>query len=116
MHEVGGVQIQGDGAGRLAAAARDAGVESFVHVSAIGADPDSPLEYAQSKGIGEAEVLASVPTATVLRPSVLFGEDDRFLNMFGGLIARLPLLPVFGAQAKLRKPRDFFREADCLGK
>lgn len=94
--------IQGDGAGRLAGAARDAGASAFVHVSAIGADPSSTSEYARTKGEGEAAVRAAFPTSTILRPSVLFGDDDRFINMFAGLVARLPALPVFGPEARLQ--------------
>ncbi len=91
--------LQADGAGLAAKAAADAGAQSFVHVSAIGANPASEIGYARTKGEGEAAVLAAFPGASVLRPSVLFGEDDRFLNLFAGLIAALPVLPVFGAQA-----------------
>lgn len=106
--------LQGEGAGRLAAAAREAGVEAFVHVSAIGADPESAIEYARSKGYGEAAVRAAFPLATILRPSVLFGEDDRFINMFAALIARLPVLPVFGPQALLQ-PLHVDDAAEAIG-
>ena len=94
--------VQGRGAGAVAKAARDAGASAFVHVSAIGADAESPVAYARTKAAGEAAVLAAFPGATIVRPSVLFGEDDRFVNMFGGLIAALPVLPVFAPQAKLQ--------------
>jgi NADH dehydrogenase len=94
--------IQGRGAGRIAEVAREAGVTSFVHVSAIGADADSMVGYAQTKGLGEQAVLAAFPTATILRPSILFGPDDAFVNMFAGLIARLPAIPVFAPDAKLQ--------------
>jgi uncharacterized protein YbjT (DUF2867 family) len=94
--------IQGTGAGRIAAAASAAGVGAFVHISAIGADAESRTDYARSKAEGEAAVLAAFPTATILRPSILFGSDDNFLNMFGGLISALPALPVFGPQAKIQ--------------
>lgn len=94
--------VQGSGAGRLAAAASAAGAGAFVHVSAIGADAAGATDYACSKAAGEAAVLAGFPSATVLRPSVLFGPDDHFLNLFGGLIASLPVLPVFAPQALLQ--------------
>lgn len=94
--------VQGAGAGRIAAAASGAGATAFVHVSAIGADPQSSVPYARSKADGEAAVLAAFPTATILRPSILFGPDDHFLNMFAGLIARLPALPVFAPAARLQ--------------
>lgn len=94
--------LQGEGAGTIAAVARDTGADAFVHISAIGADAASPVAYARTKAEGERAVLASFPHATVLRPSILFGSDDAFVTMFAGLIARLPALPVFGPQAKLQ--------------
>lgn len=93
--------VQGAGAGTLAAAAKAAGAGAFVHVSAIGADAEGATAYARSKAAGEAAVLAAFPQATVLRPSVLFGSDDNFVNMFAGLNA-LPVLPVFAPGAKLQ--------------
>lgn len=86
----------------LAEAAAGAGCEAFVHVSAIGADAGSTTGYARAKGESEQAVLAAFPRATILRPGVLFGEDDAFLNMFAGLIARLPALPVFAPHAALQ--------------
>jgi NADH dehydrogenase len=94
--------LQGRGAGLIAAAAKDAGVQNFVHVSAIGADANSPVAYARTKGEGETAVLSAFPTATIVRPSILFADDDNFLMMFGKLISQFPVLPVFGAQAKLQ--------------
>lgn len=94
--------LQGKGAGRIAALARQAGVQAYVQISAIGADAESETDYARTKAEGEAAVLAAFPTATVLRPSILFGPDDDFVNMFARLIALFPALPVFGPQAKLQ--------------
>jgi len=94
--------LQGEGAGRIAAAASAAGASAFVQVSAIGADAESPADYARTKAEGEAAVLAAFPAATILRPSTLFGPDDNFMNMFARLIAMFPALPVFGPQAKLQ--------------
>jgi NADH dehydrogenase len=94
--------LQGAGAGQIAAAARAAGAAAFVHISALGADAASPTLYARTKAAGEAAVLTAFPKATILRPSVLFGPDDRFINMFAGLIAALPMIPVFGPQARLQ--------------
>ena len=94
--------VQGRGAGRIAAAAQAAGAGAFVHVSAIGADATSSIAYARTKGEGEAAVLAAFPTATILRPSILFGPDDNFTTMFAGLVSLLPVLPVFGPQARLQ--------------
>ena len=94
--------LQGRGAGRLAAAARKAGAGAFVHISAIGADAESKIAHARTKAEGEQAVLAAFPEATILRPSILFGQDDTFINMFAGLIARLPALPVFAPNARLQ--------------
>ncbi len=95
-------RLQGRGAGRIANAALSAGAGAFVHVSANGADPASTVDYARTKGEGEAAVLAAFPKATILRPSILFGPDDQFVNRFAGLIAMLPALPVFGPEARLQ--------------
>ena len=94
--------LQGEGAGRIAAQAQAAGIAAFVQVSALGSDASSPIAYNRTKAEGEAAVRAAFPSATIVRPSVLFGEDDAFLNLFAGLIAKLPALPVFGPQAKLQ--------------
>lgn len=94
--------LQGKGAGAVAALAREAGAGAFVHVSAIGADAESGVAYARTKGEGEAAVLAAFPGATVLRPSIMFGPDDNFLNMFANLIATFPVLPVFGPEARIQ--------------
>ncbi|MBU6266974.1 MAG: SDR family NAD(P)-dependent oxidoreductase [Sphingomonadales bacterium] len=95
-------KVQGKGAGTVAAAAASAGAQAFVHVSAIGADSESPVAYARTKGEGEAAVRAAFAGATIVRPSLLFGADDSFLSMFGGLVETLPVLPVFAPQAKLQ--------------
>jgi uncharacterized protein YbjT (DUF2867 family) len=94
--------LQADGAGIAAAAAAAEGAGAFVYVSAIGADASSDSGYAATKADGEAQVSAAFPQATIVRPSVLFGEDDKFVNLFAGLIAALPALPVFGPQARLQ--------------
>lgn len=94
--------VQADGAGLAAEIAAGSGAGAFVYVSAIGADLDSTSGYAASKAEGEEQVRAAFPNATIVRPSIMFGEDDRFVNMFAGLMAALPMLPVFGAKAKLQ--------------
>ena len=86
----------------VAEAAAAAGCGALVHVSAIGADAESTAGYARAKAESEAAVSAAFPSATILRPSVLFGEDDRFIQMFARLIARLPVLPVFAPHAELQ--------------
>lgn len=94
--------VQGSGAGRVAAQAKAAGASAFVHISAIGADPESEIAYRRSKGDGENAVREGFPGATILRPSIIFGEDDEFVNLFGRLIAMAPALPVFAPEAKLQ--------------
>ncbi len=95
-------QLMGEAPGQMATIAKANGVQAFVHMSAIGPDADSSAEYARGKALGEQRVLDAFPTATILRPSIVFGKDDGFLNMFGGMIEMLPALPVFGPDAKLQ--------------
>lgn len=94
--------LQADGAGIAARAAAAAGAGAFVYVSAIGADAESDSGYAATKALGEQQVRAGFPAATIVRPSVLFGEDDAFVNMFAGLVASLPVMPVFGGDSRLQ--------------
>jgi len=94
--------LQGKGAGRIAAAAKEAGAASFLHVSALGADADSQVDYARTKAEGEDAVRAAFPKATILRPSILFGPEDQFVIRFARLIAAFPVLPVFGPTAQLQ--------------
>lgn len=79
----------------IAEAARAAGVKRLVHISAMGASKESHAEYARTKARGEEALLAAFPEATILRPSVVFGPDDGFFNLFAGLGRRLPVLPYF---------------------
>ena len=94
--------VMGEAPGAIARLAQAKGVKALVHISAIGADAASPTAYARSKALGEERVLAGFPTATILRPSIVFGSDDNFLNLFGGMIEMLPVIPVFGPEAKLQ--------------
>lgn len=87
--------IHVEGARNIAAACAAAGVASLVHVSAIGADPDSASAYGRSKGEGEQAVRTEFPGATILRPSIVFGPEDNFINRFAGLARLSPVLPVF---------------------
>ena len=90
-----------DGARAVAEAAAAAGVPALVHISAIGADPASPSAYGRSKAEGEAAVRGAFPAATILRPSLMFGREDRFVNRFAGMIA-LPVVPVLRAGVKFQ--------------
>ncbi|WP_417517552.1 complex I NDUFA9 subunit family protein [Minwuia sp.] len=84
------------GAKNIATAAAELGIARFVQVSAIGASADSPALYARTKAAGEKAVREAVPTATILRPSVLFGPEDDFLNRFGAMSRIMPFLPLIG--------------------
>lgn len=94
--------VQAEAPGRIARLAAEAGVESLVHLSAIGADEEGASLYAQSKGAGEAAVLAAFPTAMILRPSVIFGTEDQFFNRFAAMSRMGPLLPVVGAETRFQ--------------
>ena len=85
-----------EGAAAVAKAAADAGALRFIQVSAIGADANSKAVYARTKAQGEAAVRAAFPMATILRPSVLFAEEDDFFNRFAGMAAIAPALPLIG--------------------
>jgi NADH dehydrogenase len=84
------------GPARLARFARDAAVERFVHISAIGADPRSTSAYARTKAAGEQAVRDAFPTVTILRPSVVFGPEDQFFNRFATMATISPVLPLIG--------------------
>ncbi|WP_299194707.1 complex I NDUFA9 subunit family protein [uncultured Erythrobacter sp.] len=94
--------LMGEAPGNMARIAKANGAKHFVHLSAIGADANSPTAYAKAKALGEGRVLDAFPNATILRPSIVFGEDDSFINMFAGLIENVFVLPVFGGDAKLQ--------------
>ena len=87
--------VQGAGAGTVAKAAAAAGA-GMVHVSAIGADENSASRYGRAKAAGEKAVLAALPSATILRPSVVFGPEDQFTNRFAALARMSPALPLIG--------------------
>lgn len=91
-----------NGARAVAEAAAAAGARALVHVSAIGADPASRSAYGRSKGEGEAAVRGAFPKATILRPSILFGREDAFVNRFAGMIAASPVVPVLRSEVKFQ--------------
>lgn len=96
--------LQADGAGLIAETARRAGIERFVQVSAIGADAASKSLYARTKAQGEAAVLASMPGAVILRPSIVFGPEDGFFNRFADMARFAPALPLIGGGATKFQP------------
>ncbi|MBP0112777.1 complex I NDUFA9 subunit family protein [Bradyrhizobium vignae] len=93
--------VQAKGAETVAKAAAAAGAQ-LVHVSAIGADAGSPSRYARAKAAGEAAVLAAVPSATIFRPSVMFGPEDQFTNRFAALARMSPVLPLIGGSTRMQ--------------
>jgi NADH dehydrogenase len=95
-------RIHAEGAGRIARLATAAGVSRMVHVSAIGADAASPSLYGKSKAAGEAAVLAAFPGASIVRPSLVFGQEDQFFNRFAALAQILPFMPVIAGDTKMQ--------------
>ena len=87
--------VQAFGAEAVALAAAAFGAR-LVHVSAIGADENAPSHYARSKAAGEKLVLAAVPAAVILRPSIVFGPEDDFFNKFAAIARISPALPLIG--------------------
>ena len=94
--------VHAEGAGRVARHAAAAGAQRLVQISAIGADAASPSEYGRSKAAGEAAVREAFPTATVLRPSLVFGAEDKFFNRFAGMARVLPVMPVISGDSRFQ--------------
>ncbi|MBB3997648.1 complex I NDUFA9 subunit family protein [Aureimonas pseudogalii] len=95
--------LQAKGAGLVAEAAAKRGLP-VVQMSAIGADAASPSEYARTKAEGEARVLAAVPEAVILRPSIVFGAEDQFFNRFADMARLSPFIPLLGGGATRFQP------------
>lgn len=94
--------VQAEGAARIARIAAAHGVARMVHISAIGADAEADAVYSRTKAAGEAGVLAHMPDAIILRPSIIFGAEDQFFNRFAGMSRFGPVLPVIGADTKFQ--------------
>ena len=94
--------VQHEGAERIAKAAAAEGVETLVHISALGVEGDSDSRYAATKRKGEAAVLEHFPGATILRPSVIFGNEDGFFNRFASMSRMGPVLPLFGGETRFQ--------------
>jgi uncharacterized protein YbjT (DUF2867 family) len=91
-------RVHVEGAENVAKAAREAGAERFVQMSAIGAGADSPAEYGRTKAAGELAAHSAFPQANIMRPSVVFGPEDDFFNRFATLARFSPALPVFATK------------------
>lgn len=94
--------VQAEGAERIARIAAEQDVAKMVQVSAIGASDTSDSTYAQTKAQGEAGVLAHMPGAIILRPSIVFGAEDQFFNRFASMTRLGPVLPVVGADTRFQ--------------
>ena len=94
--------VQAEGASRIARIAAEAGITKLVQISAIGADAGSDSLYQQTKAKGEAGVLEHVPTAVILRPSVIFGHEDQFFNRFAAMARLSPVLPLVGPKTRFQ--------------
>jgi NADH dehydrogenase len=88
--------VQGAGAAAIANLAKEEGIDTFIHMSAIGADAGSDSLYARTKGEAEKAVREAIPSATILRPSVIFGPEDSFFNKFATMAGFSPVLPLVG--------------------
>lgn len=96
--------LQAEGPASVAESAARRGVTRFVLISAIGADAHAASKYARTKAEGEAAVRAAIPSATILRPSIVFGQGDSFLTRFAGLALISPVLPLIGGGATAFQP------------
>ncbi|MDE0590902.1 complex I NDUFA9 subunit family protein [Halocynthiibacter sp. C4] len=94
--------VQHEGAERIARLAKEAGVAKLVHISAIGADENAASDYSKSKALGEQGILENFPEAVILRPSVIFGNEDEFFNRFASMSRLGPILPIFGGNTRFQ--------------
>ncbi|MFV2035216.1 MAG: complex I NDUFA9 subunit family protein, partial [Halocynthiibacter sp.] len=92
------------GAQAVAQAAKQAGLTTLIHVSSIASDSESAAEYARTKAEGEARVRAAFADAVIVRPSVVFGPEDKFFNRFAGLARLSPALPLIGGGQTRMQP------------
>jgi uncharacterized protein YbjT (DUF2867 family) len=118
--------IHVEGARRIALAAQNHGVTRVIHMSALGASPTSPAISDRTKAEGEEAVRAAFPQATIVRPSLVFGEDDHFFSRFAAMIRSSPVLPLIGGGITRFQPvfvgdvaaglLELLRGSDTVGK
>lgn len=96
------MRVHAQGPGLIARLAAGTNARRLIHISAIGADPQSPSLYGRSKAAGEEAVLSAFPHASILRPSIVFGAEDRFFNRFAGMAALSPIIPITGGATKFQ--------------
>jgi len=99
---------------RLATMATRCGVKRLVHVSALGASSQSKSSYARSKAAGESSIMQNFPKATILRPSLMFGPEDNFFNMFARMAAISPIVPLIGGGKTVFQPVYVADVADAV--
>ena len=87
---------------KLAILAKKNGVKKFIHISSIGANPKSDSKYSKSKGIAEVKILRAFPEAIILRPSIVFGSEAQFFNLFSQISCISPILPIVGGSTKFQ--------------
>ena len=87
---------------KLAILAKKSGVKKFIHISSIGANPNSDSKYSKSKGIAEVKILNAFPEAIIFRPSIVFGSEDQFFNLFSQISCISPILPIVGGKTKFQ--------------
>ncbi len=90
-------QVHNVAAERIAKIAAEEAVGTLVHVSSLASNPDAPSHYGRSKARGDAAVMAAFPSAVILRPSIIFGQEDEFFNRFANMTRMSPVIPVVGA-------------------
>ena len=96
--------LQAEGVRTVAEATKAAGITNFVQMSAIGADEHSAAEYGRTKAEGERLALSIIPEAVIVRPSIVFGPEDKFFNRFAGMARLMPALPLIGGGTGLLQP------------
>lgn len=107
--------VQAEGAARIARLAAECGASKLIHLSAIGADAGSDSDYGRTKAEGEAAVLSAFPSAVILRPSVIFGQEDQFFNRFAAMAKLSPVIPMVGADTSFQPVYvDDVAEAACV--
>lgn len=104
------------GSGAVAEAAARAGVTNYVQMSSIGADVDSDSDYARTKGLGELAVREALSSADIMRPSIIFGEEDDFFNRFAHMAQFAPALPLIGGGTTKFQPAYVGDVADAIAK
>ena len=103
-------------AARVARLARDAGVERLIHVSGIGSDAESASPYIRSRGEGERVVRDAFPAATLIRPSLMFGRGDTFVDPVARMLSHLPVFPLFGRGQTQLQPAHVEDVAEAIAR